>query len=365
VTGDGGLLHGLRVLDLSVWRPGPYATQLLAEIGADVLKVEPPGGDPMRGYPELFVSLNANKRSVVLDLKQDGDRRRALDLAADADVLVEGFRPGVAARLGMGYDDVAAVAPSIVYCSVSGMGQTGPHRLVPGHDLNYQAWAGALAPEGGAPAVSHLPIADLAGGLAAAFAVCAAVVRRDRTGEGEYIDAAMTDVLATWTGAADPRRRDADASSSSSSAGGVPGYGMFATRDGGHITLGVLTEDHFWSALCRALALDDVSHLGFGDRMARVDELQQRVATAIAQCDRDALTSELVAVDVPVAPVLDRSEMLALRHLRERDVATSDPWADPAIGYPVRFERHPYKRTSAPPALDEHRGSGFLPRDTG
>jgi crotonobetainyl-CoA:carnitine CoA-transferase CaiB-like acyl-CoA transferase len=364
VTENRGLLQGVRVLDLSVWRPGPYATQLLAEIGADVLKVEPPGGDPMRGYPEIFASLNANKRSIVLDLKQDTGRVRGLELAADADVVVEGFRPGVAARLGMAYTDVAAVAPSIVYCSVSGMGQTGPYRLVPGHDLNYQAWAGALAPEGGAPEVSKLPIADLAGGLAAAFAVCAAVVRRDRTGEGEYIDAAMTDVLATWTGAAPPRRQETDSSASSgSSASGVPGYGLFATRDGGYITLGVLTEDHFWSALCRALALDDVCKLTFADRLARVDELQARVTSAIARRDRDELTSELLAADVPVAPVLDRSEMLAFAHLREREVTTSDPWADPAIGYPVRFQRHPYARTSAPPALGEHQGSGFLPRD--
>src|ERR1700724_1415394 len=104
-----GLLEGVRVLDLSIWRPGPYATQLLAEIGADVVKVEPPGGDPMRSYPSLFASLNVNKRSIMLDLKHDPGRRRALELAAEADVLVEGFRPGVAERLGMGYPAVKAV----------------------------------------------------------------------------------------------------------------------------------------------------------------------------------------------------------------------------------------------------------------
>src|ERR671924_189857 len=115
------LLAGLRVLDLTVWRPGPYATQLLAEIGADVLKLEPPGGDPMRAYPELFASLNVNKRSLVLDLKGEPGRRRALALASEADVVMEGFRPGVAARLGVGCDDVRAVNPGVVYCSVSGM----------------------------------------------------------------------------------------------------------------------------------------------------------------------------------------------------------------------------------------------------
>jgi crotonobetainyl-CoA:carnitine CoA-transferase CaiB-like acyl-CoA transferase len=345
------------VLDLSVWRPGPYATQLLAEIGADVLKVEPPGGDPMRSYPEVFAGHNANKRSIVLDLKRGEDLNRALELARDADVFVEGFRPGVAARLGVGYEDVRAVAPSIVYCSVSGMGQTGRFRLVPGHDLNYLAWAGALTPDGGEPETSRLPIADLAGGMAAAFAVCAAVVRRQRTGEGDYIDTAMTDVLATWTGAAAPRVKGSE-----TAARGVPGYGLFPTAGGGYLTLGVLTENHFWTSLCDVLCLDDIGQLDFADRMARIDELQSRLRMAIAERDRDELVDELLAADVPVAPVLDRQEMLALPHLRERSVATSDPWADPAVGYPVRFEHHPAARTSPPPALDEHRGSGFLPR---
>src|SRR5438132_1465902 len=126
-----GLLAGVRVLDLTIWRPGPYATQLLAELGADVLKVEPPGGDPMRTYPELFAGLSANKRSIVLDLKQAADRARALELAADADVVVESFRPGVAARLGVGYEDIQAVNPGVVYCSVSGLGQDGPLSLAP------------------------------------------------------------------------------------------------------------------------------------------------------------------------------------------------------------------------------------------
>ena len=168
--GGTGLLTGLRVLDLSIWRPGPYATQLLAEIGADVIKIEPPGGDPMRRYPELFVSLNANKRSIVLDLKDAADRARALDLAGEADVVVEGFRPGVTDRLGVGYGDVLAVNPTVIYCSVSGMGQDGPLAGLPGHDLNYQAWAGVLAPDGGPPVVPAVPLADLAGGMAAAFA---------------------------------------------------------------------------------------------------------------------------------------------------------------------------------------------------
>jgi crotonobetainyl-CoA:carnitine CoA-transferase CaiB-like acyl-CoA transferase len=348
------LLAGLRVLDLSIWRPGPYATQLLAEIGADVLKIEPPGGDPMRIYPELFASLSANKRSIVLDLKDDADRAHALELAASADVVIEGFRPGVVARLGVGYDDVRAVNPSVVYCSLSGMGQTGGLALAPAHDLNYQAWAGALCPDGGEPITGRLPIADLSGGMAAAFAICAALVRRARTGAGEYIDVAMADVLATWTGAATPRAEGADLG-----ARGVPGYGIFATSDGRHLALSIISEDHFWKALCTVLGLDDARDLSFVERTAELDDLQARIADAIAQHDRDPLVGRLLAADVPAAAVLDRTGMLSLAHFRERAVSTSDPWADRAVGYPVAFRSHPAARVSPPPAVDEHRGATF------
>src|SRR5437660_7469399 len=251
-AGSDGLLAGIRVLDLTIWRPGPYASQLLAELGADVVKVEPPGGDPMRAYPGLFTGLNVNKCSVVLDLKEGSGQRRAVELAAQADVVVESFRPGVADRLGVGYEHVRAVNPSVVYCSVSGMGQDGALSRTPGHDLNYQAWAGVLAPDGGAPVVPAVPIADLAGGMAAAFAVCAALVRRVRTGDGERVDVAMADVLATWTGAVAPEARDAEPS-----ARGVPGYGTFEAADGQYVVLGVLTEDHFWRALCDVLGLEE------------------------------------------------------------------------------------------------------------
>ncbi|MCU1451570.1 MAG: CoA transferase [Acidimicrobiales bacterium] len=352
-----GLLSGLRVLDLTIWRPGPYATQLLAELGADVLKIEPPGGDPMRVYAGLFTSLSADKRSIVLDLKDDADRARALELAADADVVIEGYRPGVADRLGVGYDDVRAVNPSVVYCSVSGLGQDGALNQAPGHDLNYLAWSGALSPEGGPPREPAVPVADLSGGMAAAFAICAAVIRQRGTGEGERIDVAMADVLATWTGATAPQAEGTD-----ESARGVPGYGTFATADNRFVVLGVLTENHFWHPLCETLGLDDVGQLAFVERMSRYEELQERVRGAIAGRARDELVGQLLAAGVPVAPVLDRAEMVQLPHFRDRRAVTSDPWADPNTGYPVRFQHHPANRTEPPPHLDEHRGEGFRPR---
>ncbi len=357
VTPSAGLLAGWRVLDASVWRPGPYATQLLAEIGADVLKIEPPSGDPMRGYPDLFASLNANKRSVALDLKRADDRQRAIELAAGADVVVEGFRPGVADRLGIGYGEVAAVNPAVIYCSISGMGQSGPLAHVSGHDLNFQAWAGVLSPDGGPPVVPAIPIADLAAGMTAAFAVSAAAVRRQATGEGERIDVAMGDVLATWTGAAAPQ-----AAGDGPGRREVPGYGTFWTADGLHVALGVVNEDHLWRPLCDALDLAAYRDLTFEDRLAGGSGLQERVASAIRRWDRDELVAFLLAVDVPVAPVLDRAGMLSTEHFRARGIATADPWRDPTTGYPVSFTRHPAARTSPPPDLDEHGGAGWLPQ---
>jgi crotonobetainyl-CoA:carnitine CoA-transferase CaiB-like acyl-CoA transferase len=310
----------------------------------------------MRVYGSLFAGLSANKRSIVLDLKDDGARRRALELAGEADVVIEGFRPGVADRLGVGYDAVRAVNPTVIYCSLSGLGQDGELALVPGHDINYQAWAGSLSPEGGPPVEPAVPVADLSGGMAAALGVCAALVRRHRSGEGERIDVAMADVLATWTGGARPEAQGVDPA-----ARGVPGYGTFETADGRWLALGVLTEDHFWRSLCDALGLGEHRDLGFPERMARLDELRPAITSAIRARRRDELVADLMAADVPAAPVQDRREMLALPHFRERSVVTDDPWAGTTTGYPIRFARHPAKRTTPPPAIDEHQGEGFRP----
>lgn len=352
-----GLLDGVRVLDLSIWRPGPYATQLLAEVGAEVIKVEPPGGDPMRAYAGLFAQLHAGKRSVELDLKSVDGQARALELAAEADVVIEGFRPGVAARLGVGYEQVRDVNSSIIYCSVSGFGQSGPLVDVPGHDLNYTAWAGVLSPDRSSPAVPAIPVADLSGGMAAAFAICAAMVRRQRTGDGERIDVAMTDVLATWTGVVAPAAEGIDPNRR-----GLPGYGVFATSDDRYIALGVVAEDHFWRPLCDTLGLSEVADLRFVDRAVRTNELNQRIAERVRTRTRDALVADLLAADVPVAPVLDRNEMAALEHLRTRGVVVTDPASGLATGHPIRFDHHPPAPRTPAPTLDQHRGAGFSPR---
>jgi crotonobetainyl-CoA:carnitine CoA-transferase CaiB-like acyl-CoA transferase len=300
-------------------------------MGADVLKVEPPGGDPMRHYKELFDAVNIGKRSIVLDLKVDSDRARALELATEADVLVEGFRPGVMARLGLDEPTVRVLNPDIVYCSISGYGQTGPRAHLPGHDVNYQAWGGALSPDGRPASISPLPVADLASGMAAAMGICAALFG----GEGAHLDISMTDVMATWTG-------DANAESSGSGRP-TPGYGIFRTADGNEIALGVVTEQHFWSALCHALDLGDLAALDFSQRSADAIRMQESVAAAVATKPRDELVAALIEAGVPVAPVLDRKEMVA---------------SAPFPHFPINWS------AAAPsgevPTIDQHRGQGFL-----
>jgi crotonobetainyl-CoA:carnitine CoA-transferase CaiB-like acyl-CoA transferase len=300
----------------------------------------------MRQYAGLFAAINQGKRSVELDLKDMQDQSRALELAAEADVLVEGFRPGVLARLGLDEEGVRGVNPGIVYCSISGYGQHDFRADLPGHDVNYHAWAGALTPEGGrAKRPPPLPTADLAAGLTAAFGICAAVLGRVTSGEGASLDISMTDVLATWTGSVSAGGPDGKTEGTADGAPPppLPGYGLFTTVDGGQVALGIMNEQHFWVSLCRQLGLDDeVAILDFPTRCARGDELQQVVSEAIATQPRDTLVSRLMAAGVPVAPVLDRQGMLA---------------AAPFPRFPIRLPLSVDE--SAVPVLDQHRGEGF------
>ena len=345
-----GLLAGVRVLDLSIWRPGPYATQLLVELGADIVKVEPPGGDPMRVFPTLFAVLNAGKRSAAVDLKDDAGRAAVLVLAEDADVVVEGFRPGVVRGLGVDDESVRRVNPSIVYCSISGYGQSGPLAEVPGHDVNYQAWAAVLEPrDGEGPVIARPPIADLAGGAYAALAVCAALVRRSRTGDGESIDVSMTDVLASWTGAVPPLTLPGG----QKVGGQVPGYGTFETADGGWVALGVISEDHFWAELTRTLGLDDAAALSFAERLALGKPLAARIEETIATRDRDDLVRELSTAGVPVSPVLSQEEMLAAQPFRSRGAVVDGPDGAPFMRHPLRYRDHPALASQDVPPLVE------------
>ncbi len=267
-----GPLAGIRVLDLTRLLPGPVCTLHLADLGADVIKIEDTGaGDYARslGMPPgreapVFLAINRNKRGMRLDLKKPEGVEVFLELAARAQVVIEGFRPGVVDRLGVGYEAVRAVNPAIVYCAISGYGQTGPYRELAGHDLNYNGYAGftdQAAVAGGEPAIPNLQVADILGGaVVPAMGILAALVEAQRTGRGRYIDVAMTEgVLAHNLQAlaavvSEGRARPAGEDLLS---GREACYQVYRTRDGLHMAVGAL-EPKFWDEVCEVLGRPDL-----------------------------------------------------------------------------------------------------------
>src|SRR5262249_44154969 len=233
-------LNGISVVDFSMFVPGPFASAMLADLGAEVIKVEMPGGDPGRGYvPVQFETENRNKRSLALDLKNPASKEIVHRLVRNADIVVEGFRPGVAKRLGIDFETLKKTKGNLVYCSLSGYGQTGPWRERPGHDVNYVAAAGALAFPGQwlkAPARSSLPIADMGGGAFAAVAILAAL----HEGRGAHLDLSLFETAFFWAAMRHGLDPEVDARAHL-----FPVNDVFETQDGKRLTLGIL-EEHFW-----------------------------------------------------------------------------------------------------------------------
>src|SRR5262245_14480187 len=261
-------LSGLLVLDFSALLPGPLATLLLAEAGAEVIKLERPGGDDMRAYEPrfdgqgaMFALLNRGKKSVVLDLKEGSDQERLKPLLSRADILVEQFRPGVMDRLGLGYDAVRALNPRIIYCSITGYGQSGPRAGEAGHDLNYIGNTGLLALQPGPPDRPGVPpalVADIGGGsLPAVINILLALRERELTGKGCHIDIAMTDAMFTFAAhalAMGFAGGEFPPPGGSRLTGGSPRYQLYVTADGKLVACGAL-EQRFWLAFCDAIGL--------------------------------------------------------------------------------------------------------------
>lgn len=273
-------LQGLRVLDFTFQLPGPLATLYLADLGADVVKVEPPSGDPARRmFPDMYRAANRNKRSVVLDLKKKEARPVIERLASRADVAIEGFRVGVAERLGVDYRAMAARNPDLVYCSLSGYGQTGPDRLRPGHDLNFLARSGALSLSGHwgqKPCRSGLPIADMAGSGFAAIAILAALRERRSTGRGAFLDVSLAETTVSL--AAIRHGLDFDGQNQGHL---FPTNDLFETADGERIGLGVV-EQRFWDKFVKAAGnldpeLGDSRYTEEEGRLQLGDELSGRL----------------------------------------------------------------------------------------
>ena len=323
-----GPLAGVRVLDLTRLLPGPMCTLHLADLGADVIKIEDTGagdyarrlatgpGSPPRGTTAWYRAINRNKRSLAVDLKAPEGHAAFVALARDADVVVEGFRPGVVRALRIDDEALRTVNPRIVYCSISGYGQTGPRAGAAGHDINYLGYAGVLdatGERGGAPALANLQIADLLGGAAtAAIGILGALFGAQRSGRGRYVDVAMADAVLAHQVLALGALEDGGGVAARGEdllTGGVPCYGVYETSDGGWLAVGAL-EAKFWAALCKGLERPDLvpGQLATGAEGARVREA---LAATFAQRTRREWCEHFASIDCCVTPVLTFAEALA------------------------------------------------------
>jgi len=319
---SGAPLAGVRVLDLTRLLPGPMGTLHLADLGADVIKVEDLGAGDYAA-PQVRTLLNRNKRGIRIDLKQPAGVAALLRLCRDADVLVEGFRPGVMQRLGVGYDAVAAANPRIVYCSLSGFGQTGPLRDMPGHDLNYCAMTGVADQIGTAagPAQSNLPVADLLGGcMTAVMGILAALFDAARTGQGRHVDVSMADGVlahAVLPLAALNQHGRVSATGGATLTGELACYGFYGTADGRHMAVGAL-EPKFWDALCQRLERDDLAPLHRTGDPNTEQRVRQELAAIFALHSLAHWSALFADGQACVTPVLRLDETMAHPHFQAR-----------------------------------------------
>lgn len=342
-----GPLAGVCVLDFSTLLPGPFATLWLADLGADVVRLVAPSAardSPVGLDPAVASALNRNKRSLALDLKHAGSRPVVERLVRRSDVLVEQFRPGVLAGLGWGYAEARAVNPAIVYCSLTGYGQSGPYARRAGHDINYLALAGVLSYSGRrdqVPPPNGIQIADLVGGLTAAAGILAALHRRTATGTGEHVDVSMFDasvalnVLAGSTFLAGGRV----AKPESELLNGGTLYDCYRTKDGRFLSVGSL-EPKFAAALFTVLGRPELAHAGRLADSGSTAGLKQWMTDAIAERTLAEWQDVFAAVDACVEPVLSLDEALAHPQAVARGLAVDVPAEDGSVrqlAHPVRF----------------------------
>lgn len=346
-------LSGIRVLDLSQYLPGPLAAQVLADLGAEVVKVEPPAGDPQRHLdptagpldPDVvdggdtspfYQVLNAGKTVTRIDLKSDGGKAQFRALLQGADVVLESYRPGVMDRLGFGYDAVKALNPGLVYCALTGYGQTGPLRLAAGHDLNYLAATGALSQAGTATAagLAWPPMADCAGAVMSALAILGALVRRGRDGQGAFLDVAMSDCVLSWQalGLTAEKLGLGKARGAALLTGGAACYRVYACADGRELTLGNL-EPRFWENFCRAVGRDNWISRQW-ETMPQTGLIAEVTDHLIGR-PLDHWMSVLAGVDTCVQPVTDYAGVADQPQVQARGLVRDDPLGGVQVLLPI------------------------------
>lgn len=344
-----GPLEGVRVLDLSRLAPGPYCTMLLADLGASVIRVDGPQTPVRRGN-----MLSRNKRSIVLNLKSPQGQGVLHRLCHDADVLVEGNRPGVARRLGADYETLSEINPGLVYCSLTGFGQEGPLAAEAGHDINYISIAGVLSQigNGDAPPVHPLNlVADFGGGgLLAAFGVVCALYERGHSGRGQYIDAAMIDGAASMMAMHYATQGAVSKPGKGLLGGGAPFYRSYECRDGGYVAVGAI-EPQFYASLCEVLGVTP-DH----DQMdsSRWPETTELFARRFQEKTRDEWARAFAGRDACVTPVLDLEEAPKHEHNQARKGFLSGPGGQFHVAPAPRFSRTPGEIHSEEPEMGAH-----------
>lgn len=344
------MLRGIRIVEIGQYIPSPYAALMLADLGADVVKIEPPHGDPMRrvgvvsrdGASASYHTMNGGKRVARVDLKTGDGQKAVQDLVGKSDVLIESMRPGVLDRLGLGRDVLQRINPGLVHCAISGFGQNGPLRLEPGHDLNYMAAGGGLALSGTAerPVITRPPVSDYASAMQAALTIAAALFDRTRTGRGCHIDISMTDVMLAWQAPLlsealhDPKVRRAEDADS----GGLACYNIYRTSDGRFVSLGA-EEPHFWERFCTRV--EKPGWIARRDEPAPQRELTREVADLFASREAAHWGALLTGADCCFQLVLEPAEVLEFPQFRERQLIRRTEWGAIDVLYPAWLDGRP------------------------
>ena len=323
------MLNGIKVVDFTQNLPGPYASLRLADLGADIVKIEPPTGDHARLPLEvdqkenyLFRCLNRNKKSLALDLKNETDKQLAIEIIKDSDILIESYRPGVMERLGLGYEAIKELHPTIIYCSLSGYGQKGTMHKLGSHDLNYMALSGVLAQlkdDNGRPIQPTLTFADLIGGTSATEAILAGLFQKERSGEGCYLDIALMDTTVAFMNyhvfieSATGRKNGIPTLN-----GNVICYGIYETKDGRYMTLCAL-ETKFWRNFCSATGKDAWLDVQFS-KPSKENVVYQELVQLFASRTFEEWIEFSMNVDCCMTPVLESDELHEHVYMKDRNL---------------------------------------------
>lgn len=352
-------LEGIKIVDLSIQLPGPYCSLILADLGAEVIKIEQPGiGDFARLLPHLFNGINRNKKSLILELKSPKGKDILYKLVEHADIVLEGFRPGVTKKLGLDYPTLKGINPQIIYCSITGYGQEGPYKDIAGHDINYQGISGLLSLREDLKAgadLPGLPLADIAGSMFAAISILTAIVNRAKSGRGQYIDVSMAAGVFSWVGASLLAAVKKLANLESLY---IPHYGIFQTKDKKFITLGIIHEEHFWKNLCTVIDLGEMKKLNLMERVAQREEILRALQSAFKTKTREEWISLLHEADVPCGPVLTIEESFSDPQIIHRHmVFVMEHPVEGTIkqrAFPARFSDIQLKKDMPPPLYGQH-----------